>query len=101
MIFPSAWYFPLKTSRRGRRFRADAVHLAPQAGLDAGGLAAWVWGCGPSEIEVVSRPFQAAAPPASSAARLRPRPARFAPPYSTMQVAAGIAAVVAVVIAHR
>ena len=40
-------------------------------------------------------------PNALSAARLRPRPARTAPPYSTTQVAAGIAVIPAMVIAHR
>ena len=40
-------------------------------------------------------------PVCSSAARVRPRPARTAPAYSTTQVAAGIAMIPAMVIAHR
>jgi hypothetical protein len=46
-------------------------------------------------------PSTTAAPPASSAAFLRPRPERTAPPYSTTQVAVGIAVIPAMVIAHR
>ncbi len=52
-------------------------------------------------LAVNQLPRTAAAPPASSAARRRLRPARTAPPYSTAQVAAGIAIIPAMVSAHR
>src|SRR5579859_3069636 len=45
-------------------------------------------------------PSTTAAPPASSAARVRLRPARIAPLYSTTQVVAGIAMIPAVTFAH-
>ena len=51
-------------------------------------------------VAVNQPPSTTAAAPASSAARCRPRPARTAPLYSTTQVAAAIAAVAAMVIAH-
>jgi hypothetical protein len=52
-------------------------------------------------LAVSQPPSTTAAAPDSRAARLRPRPARSAPAYSTMQVTAATAAGPAMVIAHR
>src|SRR5690348_7708102 len=51
-------------------------------------------------VAVYQPPSRIAAAPPSSAARFRPRPARTAPVYSAMQVAAAIAVGPAMVSAH-
>ncbi len=52
-------------------------------------------------LAVNQPPNSRAAPPASSAGRVRPRPARVAPSYSTKQVASGMAMTPVMMIAHR